>query len=126
MITTTVLEPETIQEIARIGHDRKPAEACGIVLPTPLRGRRVWEVPNRSMKPQTSFEISSEDLRILIQDWLDVPENRPMLPDAVIWHTHPGGGLGPSKYDMRYRFPHLNNLVVTLGERPEDAKPTWF
>ena len=116
---TQVLEESIVREIARVGRARVPNEACGILLPTPHKGKRVWEMPNRSKYPHDSFEMHGADMAISIAEWDGDYE------DIVIWHTHPGGNVGPSQYDIVNRVEKLANLVVSV---PEKGKPlaTWF
>jgi proteasome lid subunit RPN8/RPN11 len=36
------------------------------------------------------------------------------LAELTLWHSHPNGGVGPSRIDMQQRLPHFEHLVVTL------------
>lgn len=120
-----VLEPTVVREIERIGWERAPAEACGILLPYPWRGQQVWEMPNRSNTPHDEFIMKGEDIALTLEDWLEeTPEG--LWTQIVAWHTHPSGNLGPSKADLERRpKKNLRCLVVTLYPDKE-AKATWF
>lgn len=122
-----VLEVEMIEEIARFGRLRAPAEACGLLLPAPIEGRWVWELPNRSKKPHTSFEMQGPDMILLLESLfkqnLDLIET--LIPTLTAWHTHPAGNVGPSLFDLRNKPAHFKSLVVSL---PKQGKPlaTWY
>jgi proteasome lid subunit RPN8/RPN11 len=116
---TTLLEEKIVQEIAALGRERAPAEACGILLPTPHKGERVWEMPNRSLHPQDSFTMHGTDIKLSVGDW------EGDFREMVIWHTHPAGNIGPSREDLRGRLDRVGNLVITLLPNNE-AKATWY
>jgi proteasome lid subunit RPN8/RPN11 len=117
------LDPLVIQEIGRIGVERKPCEAVGVLLPFPWRGQRVWEMPNRSKTPHNTFEIHSSDIVITLQEWVDeVTEAE--WSNIVLWHTHPDGQVGPSTADLENKIEQCGNLVVALTE--DGPVPTWF
>lgn len=122
-----VLEVQMVTEIAKIGLRRQPAEACGLLLPTPVKGRWVWELPNRSKTPQDSFEMSGEDMAYLLEEIFDHDLDliQTMVPGLTAWHTHPGGNLGPSLFDLQNKPANIKSLVVSL---PKDGPPmaTWY
>ena len=120
-----VLEQKLVNQIARIGKDRLPNEACGLILPYPVKGVQVIELPNRSKKPHDSFEMTGEDMLLSLEQVFqgDFPEH--LLPSLTAWHTHPRGHVGPSKFDMENKPAKFKSLVVTLFD---DSPPlaTWF
>jgi proteasome lid subunit RPN8/RPN11 len=115
-----LLRDQDLRTIAEIGHYRKPLEACGVLLDDPHRGDRVFELPNRVLDRQDEFAMKGEDLIMVLQGYAGGPET------MTIWHTHPGGQLGPSSADLQERPGELSYLVVTLYEDPRDAKATWY
>jgi proteasome lid subunit RPN8/RPN11 len=120
-----VLEDWMVEEIAAIGEQRRPNEACGILLPYKVKNHQVIEMPNRSKTPHDSVLMTGED--IVIELAMLFGENQ-MLPEGIaeqltFWHTHPEGHLGPSPYDLHNKAKVGLNLVVSLGEEP---KATWF
>lgn len=123
MLTPVVLETSIVQEIARIGELRRPNEACGVLLPFPWRGQPVWELPNRALKPHDSFLMTSEDVVLQLQGWIDENPEAAKWENMTFWHTHPSGNTGPSQEDLDNRIINCGNLVVSLGERP---LATWF
>lgn len=124
-----VLEVELVERIARIGRERYPNEACGLLLPVPVRGFQVLEVPNRSTSPEEEFIMWGSDMMLVLE---------PLFPDADLletliseqgltaWHTHPGGNIGPSKADLENKPAKLRSLVVTLLEDGRRPVATWF
>jgi proteasome lid subunit RPN8/RPN11 len=98
-----------VPQIMEIGLRRAPNEACGIVVPDLDVPAADWvhELQNRSSDPLTSYEIDTATIKQLVDDpdaWADV----------LVWHTHPKGGVGPSKGDMESKVQGLRYLVVAL------------
>lgn len=106
---------KALGEIARIGHLRAPNEACGLLLVNPHRGRSVVELPNRSLQPLDSYLFYGSDAHLELEGY---------EAGFVIWHTHPGGNIGPSRDDMRTRHPQFWYLVVALTD--SGPIPTFF
>lgn len=79
---------------------------------------RVIELTNRAKNPEVNFSVSRRDILSMLHDQLD------NLEDVALWHTHPGGGVGPSRIDMQQRLPFLSHFVVTLSE--SDIVITWY
>lgn len=98
---------------------RSPNEAVGLMLPDD----QVIELVNRSQSPADSFMIQPSDIAIAL-------ENNKVNPatldweNTTFWHTHPSGGVGPSRTDMRNKLPHMAHLVLTLT--PTGCIPTWY
>lgn len=115
-----VLEQLMIAQIADIGRQRAPHEACGLLLPTPVRGVQVVELANHAVSSTDSFEMKGAEmlqaLEMIFQG--DVPES--IIPGLTVWHTHPSGGVGPSRFDLRNKPANLSSLVVTLFD---DGRP---
>lgn len=122
-----VLEVEMVEEITRLGRLRAPNEACGLLFPAPIKGRWVWELPNRSLTPHDSFEMHGEDMMILLETALDGDHEliRKMVPGLTAWHTHPGGNVGPSLFDLRNKPANLKSLVVSLSPSGQGLA-TWY
>jgi len=114
-LVKTVLEPELVAEMARIGVERSPSEACGVLLPFAYGGRQVYELPNRAELHHDTFEVWSTDIVMTLQDWIDrYPQAT--WDEITIWHTHPQGQNGPSRQDLHSRSEHCGNLVIALTE----------
>ena len=110
--------PEVVDQILELGRAKSPVEACGIVTPD----LRVVSLPNRhETSTRDSFVISSEDLINVVEEYVERSGVDPMLLDRshfMVWHTHPGGLVGPSQGDMQNRVEGFQHLVVTLPDGP--------
>lgn len=95
---------------------RAPGEACGVISSD---GLQVIEVPNRSAGVEGLFTAEKGDLLSALKN-LDNED----MSDVTFFHTHPGGGIGPSRYDLQNRTGFPNHLVVTLIEG--DVVHTWY
>lgn len=120
------LNPLILEEISLLGHRRKPREACGVLLPVPrVRAggslSQVVELPNRCMG-RNEYEIHTTDIQMELQEWAE--ENPDYTADVAIWHTHPGGNIGPSRGDLKGRLEGIPYLVVALTE--SGPVPAWF
>jgi proteasome lid subunit RPN8/RPN11 len=123
ILTPVTIEQWMVDEIVNIGKMREPIEACGIILPVPHRGKSIYEMPNRSMTPDRSFLIQSNDILTTLEGWVAAHPSHAAWNKIVIWHTHPSGHVGPSELDLQFRIEQCGNLVVNLGD---DPKATWF
>lgn len=99
----TAVLPEHVSEMARLGRLRAPREACGVF----ARGR-VLELPNRAVENDLA-NFTVEDLLVAVQDLDDLD-----LDEMILWHTHPGGHVGPSRTDLELREQSLQYMVVAL------------
>lgn len=124
-----MISDEDLWEINRIGQLRAPAEACGLLLPTPDgytdegRPRRVVEMPNRSKTPHNTYMFTTDDVKISLERWLKLTDPE-LHNDVIVWHTHPGGNIGPSAEDMRQKQTSLTYVVVALT--PNGPVPAMF
>ena len=121
-----LLTPAILMELKRITLERMPSEACGLILPTPrdgATGSQVVELPNRSMNHTDSYEIQPIDIPLEIGPWLEdaTPEE---VHRVAIWHSHPGGSVGPGSIDLEKKIPNAAYLVVALVGN--ELIPTWF
>ncbi len=110
--------PEDIERIVKHGMDAMPREACGVLLPTPHPSikSRVVPLTNRAEDPLKHSFIHPKEMLQQLMPWLEAEGERWDLSDLVLWHTHPGGHVGPSGEDLRTRDlePGMRYLVVTL------------
>lgn len=116
MKTQSVLTEAMLDQFKRIIKDRLPAEACGVLLPTPHRGHHIWEMPNRSMNSHDGFTMKAVDVQIQLKEWIEA--NPGLLTEVTFWHTHPSGNSTPSKPDLDNRVDQACNLIVALS--PDD------
>lgn len=112
-----------LAEIEKIGKLRAPVEACGVLLDMAWRkpdGSPSWvkELPNRSTEGSGTYRIDPADIRMVL-DGLEEVE------DVAIWHTHPSGLIGPSRFDMKNRpDPNIYMVVISLTE--DGPVASWF
>lgn len=92
---------------------RLPNEAAGIILPNDV----VIELENTAESPTDRFEFSKAELASALHGVEDVS-------DLVIWHSHPGGGIGPSRIDIRQKTPLKYHLVVSI--LANEFVYTWY
>lgn len=121
-------DSDVISEIARIGRLRAPVEACGLILPLPYPRRDrepdwILELPNRSLEP-SSFEIHPDDIRLALTPWAAHYRHHKDVDKVGVWHTHPGGNIGPSRVDMQNKRG-IPMMVVALHEDGTHTA-TWY
>lgn len=111
METLPVIHPDAIEKIKALGEAIEPYEACGIILGV----SDVIQLPNHSDEPLDSYSVDKEDVLDAIEEWLGESEDAALADlNLVIWHTHPGGNIGPSRGDLRVRVEGVHYVVVTL------------
>lgn len=98
--------------------DAAPREVGGII----ISGKRVLVLTNHSDHPENQFLFYLSELRHLAE-YYQVPLDR-IEEDVVLWHTHPAGGVGPSREDMRNKTPLKHHLVLSYVDG--DMVPTWY
>lgn len=114
-LMTVPIADRQIQEILRLGNARLPNEAGGLITPD----GQVWELPNRFQPEEErtrNYELAMDDIQAMLTHWVNIccSDSTPERFDAVIWHTHPSGLIGPSSIDLEMRIPHIKYLVVSL------------
>lgn len=126
---TILLESSTLDAIAAIGEDRRPNEACGLLIPLKDRLPEIRELPNRSKYPHDSFEMRGQDIFLTLQsvfgEDLTMDDVEEIITEIAVWHTHPEGNIGPSRADIRNKPARFMSLVVTLRESGPPVA-TWF
>jgi len=81
---------------------KAPREAVGLL----TNDGRIIELSNLASDPGINFEISRAELL----EKLTGEE----LEELTLWHSHPSGGVGPSRTDMQQKIPFVHHLVVTI------------
>lgn len=107
------VSPEIVDQVLRYGRAGAPHETCGVITPDSM----VIELPNTSPSPTDAFVITSEDLVNALEAYVIRSGVNPeglTREHFIIWHTHPGGIVGPSAGDLREKLPGFQYLVVTL------------
>lgn len=101
-------------------NDALPREVGGVI----IDGQHIMVLTNHA-EGNSSFEFRVWELREAINDYGMGSAPGPEIADRVtLWHTHPGGGVGPSREDMRNKTPLKYHLVLALVEG--DIVPTWY
>lgn len=118
------LSEKLLEKINRIGQDRLPNEACGLLLPSDWHGEQVIELPNRSLRPHDEYIIWPDDVEVAIGEWAHQVDHDARNAVAV-WHTHPAGNIGPSPGDLAKRIEGAAYLVVAY-QGDGSWIPTWF
>lgn len=96
-----------------------PREAVGLL----LASGQVVALPNHAAEPSRSFRIVQQDIFDSLREAGIRPEAAE--PNTItLWHSHPSGGVGPSRTDLKNRVPHLHHLVVTLTE--DEPVFSWY
>lgn len=80
----------------------------------------ILRLTNLHEEPRSNFEVSKSDISRALSSLPDGVE----AMDCTLWHTHPGGGVGPSRSDLRNKTPFNYHLVVSVIE--DDIKLTWY
>jgi proteasome lid subunit RPN8/RPN11 len=103
-----------VPRIMELGLVEAPHEACGVVIPDFNAPPDSWvhAMKNRSSNPLNSFNIDPQTVRSILLDRDTFGKD--VWDDVLVWHTHPGGLVGPSDGDMKTRIAGLKYLVVTL------------
>ncbi len=112
-----LIEGRIKRSLLEIIRERAPHEAVGIIY-----NDLVYELGNHSATPESAFEFHRRDLRSLIEA-LNIPLER-VNSEVVLWHSHPNGGVGPSRIDMQHKTPLDHHLVVSITG--DDIVATWY
>lgn len=102
-------------ELRRICLLAAPNEAAGVIM-----GTRVVELENHAEDPTTAFQIHKDDL----VKKLGMKPPGLGVEEIIIWHSHPGGGIGPSRIDLQNKTGFKYHLVLTLLDG--EMVPTWY
>lgn len=105
--------PEVVAQILLVGEREAPNEACGIVTPD----LAVVQLPNSATSPTDSYAIASEDLgdavwRYHVKSGADMNALSPA--HFMVFHTHPGGVVGPGPGDMHNKVGAFQYIVISL------------
>lgn len=89
-----------------------PGEAVGLI----IDDNTAIELPNLD-GVEGHFRVSRESIR----DALSTVSN---IENVAFWHSHPGGGVGPSTFDMRAKTPFIFHCVIAIVDG--ELIPTWY
>ena len=121
------LPEPALGEILEAGFAAYPFETGGILFPrvTSVDGKLTWiaVLNNIADFPGKMMEF---DRRDFIEAGLQFVQSEDDWSTLTVWHTHPAGGVGPSRRDMKNRIPQMGNLVIALNITTRTIIPTWF
>lgn len=124
-----VLTDVALEELKRATIRCWPQETGGLLFPRPINGSWIYVCKNDSPTPDVSMHMDHSDLINAALSWGEAMggSDQPIDWGALtIWHSHPGGGVGPSSHDMHNRVAQCHNLVITLDPDDGHVLPTWF
>lgn len=119
-----LLNADQLAELAETYWLRHPTEACGVIIPSPHKNKTVFELPNRSLEPQSSYLMASSDLNLELHEWFMANEDK--LAGVIFWHTHPSGDVKPSKVDRAHRVSGAMNLIVSFVDSEGSIQLRWY
>lgn len=99
--------------------EHAPNEVGGLI----IDGKHVVVIPNRAEDRTDRFEFMRSDM-IKAAGSLGIEAGLGLFERMILWHSHPAGGVGPSRVDMQQRLPLEHHLVVALVDG--DIVPTWY
>lgn len=102
-----------LERILHLGIEEAPNEACGLLV-NEFEGVRVVKMINRATNPVNGYVLDASTIRQLAtqRQWSHV----------AVWHTHPGGLVGPSSGDLEHKVPNVKYVVVTVPT----GEAVWF
>lgn len=109
-----LLEGKLEDELSKIIRAKAPQEAVGLI----LNEDEVVELPNHSSTPTNHFEVHKVDILGIIGH-LDIDPQ-----DVIFWHSHPSGGIGPSRTDLQQKTLFHYHLVLALIDGT--IVPSWY
>lgn len=99
--------------------EHAPNEVGGLI----IDGAHVVVIPNRAEDRTDRFEFLRSDM-IKAAESFGLMVGPGLFERLALWHSHPAGGVGPSRVDMQQRLPLEHHLVVALVDG--DIVPTWY
>lgn len=112
-LQAALVTPEIVDQVLQIGLLEEPLEACGIITPD----GKVVQVPNVHPQPSTQYQLEEEGLVNALYEFAErtvQPVTDLRREHFIVWHTHPGDNVGPSRVDMRTKISGFKYLVVAI------------
>ena len=109
------IEGQLEEELSVLVQDAVPREIGGII----IDGRDIV-VLNNYADLDSAFAFHLVELREAVRG---IPVTQ-VADRVALWHSHPGGGVGPSREDMQNKTPLKYHLVLALVDG--DLVPTWY
>lgn len=118
VLVATELDRAMIR-ISQIAQANPAIESVGLIVES-----TVLPLRNLSETPESGFAITPASILDALADQKLFPGVGFEWEDVILWHTHPAGGVGPSRVDLANKVPHLQHLVVSIT--PDGPVPTWY
>lgn len=97
---------EALTWVKQWGLQSRPREACGIVVRRSNERYFVWQMPNFA-EGRTEYVIDSAMVAATVSE-------ETFYNNTWVWHTHPGGQVGPSRGDIESQQLGVQYMVMTL------------
>jgi proteasome lid subunit RPN8/RPN11 len=97
-----------IDRILNWGMEIAPDEACGLLILPSTSEYLLYHLENEAENPRRSYAMSPQAIGQIVETQ-EVWEQQ-----TTIWHTHPGGMVGPSPSDLEIMVKGCRYMVVTL------------
>lgn len=117
-----IIPEEALREIVEAGLAALPNETGGLLFPEPLGKTWIDVLDNIAPDPTKNMHFDKPSFITACHRFVQTNDDWSKL---TIWHTHPGGGVGPSRADMRNRIRQMGNLIIAITPENEGI-PTWF
>lgn len=113
MLLDRVVTTEPHRRMLFWGLGDAPHEACGLLIGHPtLTGHLVaLKLRNIAQKPTTEWRIDTAWVRHHLFQSMTQAE---FYDQVMVWHSHPGGTIGPSKMDLETMKIGVHYVVVTV------------
>jgi proteasome lid subunit RPN8/RPN11 len=99
---------EVVNQILDWGMETAPDEACGLLILQSTSTYLLMHLKNEAENPRRTYAMSPHSIGEVIE------EQRVWEEQTTIWHTHPGGTVGPSPSDLDIMVKGCRYMVVTL------------
>lgn len=96
-----------VDQLISWGSLEAPKESCGLLVCDGQEDYRLYWLPNISDAPNTSFRLESKVVGGLIR-------SEEFYGKTYVWHTHPGGLIGPSQHDLLSAITGVKHMVITI------------
>lgn len=100
------------KQLKQIIQKRLPAEAVGLI----LNDGTVVELTNLA-EVDSNFQVTRKEI-------LEALSTESSIENVALWHSHPNGGVGPSRTDMVEKTPLPYHLVLSVVN--SDLVATWY
>jgi proteasome lid subunit RPN8/RPN11 len=108
-----LIEGPLLRDLQDLIRSKLPYEAVGLI----LNDGEVVELTNLRGDELHEMLISRAEL-------LSALETQSSIENVVLWHSHPHGGVGPSRTDLKQKTPLPYHLILSVVN--DEIVPTWY